>query len=194
MQKYIFLIIISTALLLSNIAFAQSSKDAVRALKKLQAKCTVGVSYRDYGNALGDTKFEVDLFLESKKARENIPLTQHVRKAMEYYEGAANIWNVSIISGDHYYVARSSTVRNIIQQYPETSEAIWTPNVAEMFDFGKALSIMWGKASEELEKAVTLLSREEESRPLSVPEEGTCKDNKGEIKATIETCIQTLCK
>jgi hypothetical protein len=55
---------------LSSICYAQSAKEAVRALPKLQARVEAGISYRDYSPALGDALFEVKLFLQSPGAKE----------------------------------------------------------------------------------------------------------------------------
>ncbi|HTF66507.1 MAG TPA: hypothetical protein VK638_27865 [Edaphobacter sp.] len=48
----------------------QKAKEAVIALKKLEARTDAGVSHRDYLVALGDTNFSVRQFLESERARE----------------------------------------------------------------------------------------------------------------------------
>ena len=68
MKKLIVLAMV-IGLLISNICYAQSAKDAVRALQKFQARIEVGISYRDYAPALGDVKFEVNQFLRSPEAQ-----------------------------------------------------------------------------------------------------------------------------
>lgn len=75
-------------LMIITSAFAQSTKDAVRSLKKLEAHLETGTSLRDYSQALGDAKFEVNLFLESKEAKNNSKLTELIQKIMEEYEDA----------------------------------------------------------------------------------------------------------
>jgi hypothetical protein len=49
-----------------TLTHGRSEKDAVLALKKLQAKIQEGISYMDYRNALGEAKFPLNIFLESK--------------------------------------------------------------------------------------------------------------------------------
>jgi hypothetical protein len=79
-----------------NVCFAQSAKDAVRALQKLQARVESGISYRDYAPALGDALFEVKLFLRSPEAKTKPELAAAVSKAMEYYQTAGEMWMSSI--------------------------------------------------------------------------------------------------
>jgi len=50
-------------------AFAQTAKEAVFGLKKLQARCEAGINYNDYSNAIADAKFPVTLYMESADAK-----------------------------------------------------------------------------------------------------------------------------
>jgi len=149
--------------LIGNAAFAQSDKDAVRALKKLQTKCSVGMSYRDFGNALGDTQFEVDLFLESKAAQNKLSTAEHVKLAMKYYKQALAIWDIKITVGKRFYPAGISTVKNLLRLYPETADAIIRERSLELYDFDQAVSIMLAKASDEVKSAMESLNTDEES-------------------------------
>ena len=79
-----------------NACFAQSAKDAVRALQKLQARVEAGISYRDYAPALGDALFEVKLFLRNPEAKTKPELAAAISKAMGYYQTAGEIWTSSI--------------------------------------------------------------------------------------------------
>lgn len=79
-------------LLLPSVCIAQSAKDAVRALKKVDAKCKVGTTLKDYLNAVADAKFEVDLFLKSKEAQKNQYITGAIQSAMSLYENAGRRW------------------------------------------------------------------------------------------------------
>ncbi len=97
-MKKIMLVLLAMVMLFGMPHFiqAQSAKDAVRALQKLQARVEVGVIYRDYLPALGDAKFEVNLFLKSPEAKNKIELADAISTAMEYYETAGEIWKSSI--------------------------------------------------------------------------------------------------
>lgn len=69
-KHFIFVIVVSLFTFFSATAFAESTKEAIRALKKLEAKIEVGISYNDYSSALGGANFEVRMFLESPEAKE----------------------------------------------------------------------------------------------------------------------------
>jgi hypothetical protein len=94
----------------ANVCFAQSAKDAVRALQKLQARVESGISYRDYGLALGDARFDVNLFLQSPQAK-NEKLKASIRRAMEHYQMARTVWQVKF---DKMYLGRLESVSNFI--------------------------------------------------------------------------------
>jgi len=47
-------------------------------MKKLQARTQAGISYNDYAPALGEAKFEINLFLESPAAKENYKFTEAI--------------------------------------------------------------------------------------------------------------------
>jgi hypothetical protein len=85
---YPFLIV----LVLSSAAFAETAKDAIKALKRLEAKCQIGISYRDYTPALGDAKLDVNMYLESEEANNNKQLAEDISEAMAFYVYAKEIW------------------------------------------------------------------------------------------------------
>jgi len=66
--------------------FAQSAKEAVLALKKLEARCQAGLSRSEYYSALGDAKFPVNLYMESSDAKQYSELTESINKVMQFYE------------------------------------------------------------------------------------------------------------
>ena len=71
----------ATSLLFASLAFVvtvgcnslslktdQKAKDAVGALKKLEASVETGISYKDYSLALGSANFSVKQYTDSAKA------------------------------------------------------------------------------------------------------------------------------
>lgn len=70
----------------------ESAMNAVKALKKLQARTQAGISYRDYPPALGEAKFEVNLYLDGNDSNKNPTLTTTISDAMALYEYANSIW------------------------------------------------------------------------------------------------------
>jgi hypothetical protein len=110
-------------LLIPSSLFAQSAKEALMALKKLQAKVQVGISYKEYGPAVGDTKFPVNLFLESNEAKKDFKFTQAIKAAMKHYEGALEVWGcrfgsyglTEILTAPMY----DAVIQNILKNNPE---------------------------------------------------------------------------
>lgn len=97
MKKCLWICILTSLfLIVSTISFAQSAKEAVRALQKIQAKVESGIIYRDYLPALGDARFEVTLFLNSSEVKNRPALAEAIAKAMEYYQIAGEMWGSSI--------------------------------------------------------------------------------------------------
>jgi hypothetical protein len=155
-------------ILISGIAYAQSAKEALRGLKKLEAKCQSGISYRDYSSSMGDAKFEVNLFQESKAAGKNQELTNCILRAMGHYINAGIYWDMkfsghnptidSILSKDLEPI--------ILKQYPDADKDAHEGgarlslgnNNPIMVDF--LLPIIWSEASKELNKASKLLVSE----------------------------------
>ncbi|GFO58755.1 hypothetical protein GMST_10800 [Geomonas silvestris] len=69
-------------------AIPDSAVSAVKALKKLQAKCQAGINHPDFTSALGDTKFEVNMFVQGKSSNDFPELKKSVTEAMAHYEKA----------------------------------------------------------------------------------------------------------
>ena len=78
-------------LLIPIFAYADNTKDAVMALKKMEARVQSGISYRDYGNALADAKFPVNLFMESIEVKKNPGHSRPVPAAISLRQLAATL-------------------------------------------------------------------------------------------------------
>lgn len=136
-----------------NACLAQSAKDAVRALQKLQARVEAGISYRDYAPALGDALFEVKLFLASPEAKTKPALASAVSKTMEHYLIARQIWEF-----DTYRYSATPENKNLVKKiYPELSDKV--DRDAFTFVVKEAVQMSLKRAQDELEKATALLSQ-----------------------------------
>jgi hypothetical protein len=163
--KAICIMAVLGAVLLATPAWGQSAKDAYRALKKLEAMTQAGVSYRDYGPALGEAKLEVNLFLESPEAREKPRLREIFSKAMGHYEQAGAVWgykhaqtgiaNVMVPAGQGFSTDDSALIQHILTLYPSTRSKLDSMGGLRYSD---ALSAIWQEASAELKKAAPLMS------------------------------------
>ncbi|MBM4273243.1 MAG: hypothetical protein FJ134_02110 [Deltaproteobacteria bacterium] len=97
MKKYWSIIIIIILFLsLSIYSHAESHKEAIKALKKLEAKIEMGVNYQKYVEVLGETNAEVKLFLESKSSKKYPDIVTSINKIMDNYKDAAKLWSVII--------------------------------------------------------------------------------------------------
>ena len=180
MKKLVILLLATVMVLsLSNIGFAQSAKEAVRALQKLQARVESGISYRDYGSALGDAAFEVKLFLQTSEAKDKPELARPIALTLEHYKMAGSVWDFKVNSGRwRIYGKRAiyfflnderGTIEALSRAYPGIVERV-TQRVGELFpnQRGKTLQTLpidmfveeiWKEASNELEKAIKLLNQ-----------------------------------
>ena len=71
----------------------QEAKDAVAALKKLEAYTEVGVNKLKYQEALGVAWGNIKVFIESAEAKENYPeLSILLAEAIQAYKDAADAW------------------------------------------------------------------------------------------------------
>lgn len=158
MKKYLILVFAVPVFifLLIGSAYADSAKDAVMALKKLQAKCQSGISYRDYSNALGDAKFPVNIFLESADAKKYPVLTTSILEAMKHYEYAGTLWNYKM--SDRFTAlirCNSELAMQINKLYPQIKR-----DPGEFCYFVDALlPIIWNEASKELDNMTNLYSK-----------------------------------
>jgi len=72
------------------------AKEAVVALKKLQSRTQVGITYHDYSALLGDTFGSVKLFTESDNANGFPQLKAAMTASMQEYLRAGKAWDAQI--------------------------------------------------------------------------------------------------
>jgi hypothetical protein len=162
-----------------GLAYGQSAKDAVKALKKLEAKIESGTSYKKYREDLGDTNAEVKLFLESKAAKNDIALAQSIKKIMGNYQDAADLWKtiadepqrvpyfspyekINPNFREDWHVNLVETSQRMFKKYPQAYDKCRVQRKSEFMgktsvfppeiSLDEFLSIIWGEASKELKK------------------------------------------
>jgi len=140
--------------LISCSSYGPNAKNAILSLKRLQAKTQAGVSYRDYGPALGDTKYYVNLFIESKEAKKNPELTTAIKATMIFYELANIVWQQKFSNKDSirsYFIDTSEPLGKILDKIiPEAKHSY------NLFNIDETIGKLWAKASEELKKMPNL--------------------------------------
>jgi hypothetical protein len=159
MRKMVILTLAVAVLLGVNICLAQSPKDALRALQKLQARVESGISYRDYGPVLGDAKFEVNLFLRSPEAKEKPELATAIERTMGHYQMALVIWQFKFVrhSDDAIYL-REVDISSVLRIYPKI-QVRPSAYLGSWVYIPEALNVIWEEAAKELEKVISLFSQ-----------------------------------
>jgi|GEM_PF-437455 hypothetical protein len=151
-----------------TVTLSESAKEAIRALKKLEARCQAGISYKDYGPALGDAKFAVNLFLESPEAKVKDEFTDAIKKVMSHYETGGKVWQKKFSGrGVSNVIVRNEPdygyFRSILELYPKAMNdfnnggAILDKRNTIVID--PLVSIIWEEAFKELKRATNLLSQ-----------------------------------
>lgn len=186
MKKLIFVIIVIVLTFTAIIAFAQSAKEAVMALKKLQARCETGISYREYSPALGEAKYAVNLFAESEEAKESPKLKDSILNAITHYEFANIVWKHKFSSRSLTYSidADSNAGRAIEELYPRAPTSSVFGH--KFYKIDELLLVCWAEAAKELENTTKLLAVEQKGQGQKN------RDERQYSSACESTCIKTF--
>jgi len=130
---------------------AQSAKDAVKSLKKVEAVASTNIFGRDFLPVYSEAKAEVDMYLESPQSNKKPALKKSIQQTALSYQWAASIWKLKmtkvpyIHSGDEY-------VKSLYRDFPAAKESL-----KGTIPLDEALGWLYGNASGELYKAAKLL-------------------------------------
>lgn len=139
----------------------ETATDAIRALKKLESRTEAGISLHDYPAALGEVKFTVKMYLESKAAKGNQKATEDIKIVLECYEKALQYWSFAQTYGQSKLPTDSTYGREFMpvlaKVYPgaekSTSEgglvveSSYESHKFRNIYFSDIASYYWGKAS-----------------------------------------------
>jgi len=75
----------------------KAATEALQALRALQSVTTTGVAYPDYARRVGDTKIQVDEYLQGEDA--DSAVKSRVREAMALYVLSSSAWNAKLTEG-----------------------------------------------------------------------------------------------
>lgn len=147
-------------------AISESAKNAVRALKKLEARCQAGISYRDYAPALGDATFEVNMFIETDDSKKLENLTASIKKTLLHYVNANILWELRFSMKHEIYDIYSDFTSSFFQLYPEANKSVEEGGIISKLDdypngavyFPIAISYVFSEASKELANSFALLN------------------------------------
>jgi hypothetical protein len=87
-------LIVAVLMLITTVSVcsAETANDAVRALKKLEARCQAGISYKDFPPALGDAKFTTNMYLEGSESKKTPELAKLIKNAIGHYKFTYAVW------------------------------------------------------------------------------------------------------
>lgn len=151
-------------------ATPESAKNAIRALKKLEARCQSGISYRDFSPALGEAKFEANMFLESKAANDFKNIKLAIEDTLFHYDSANMMWRHAFNSGHKLhttYGLNDQFVINFLKLYPLANKPESDGGILYMDEYVKKdvavlqymIRYIFSQASLELKKGFDLVNQ-----------------------------------
>lgn len=142
-------------------------KLAVGAVQRLAARTRAGVSYKDYGPALGEAEYHVNSFLSSPESSKYSEIASAVRSAMADFYFAGDIWQQKIAKRHPSQgIDRYSSLGEKILQYPGANDMsanggviVDSPwNSATTISFDLAIKAIWRSARNNSERAALALN------------------------------------
>jgi hypothetical protein len=195
------MIIVFFIIFLFTTVHAQTAKNAIFALKELQARCEAGISLRDYAPALGKVKFQVNQFLENKEeTSKSKELNGHIFKAMFYYEYALDAWKAK---SPRTGIIQKNWEPLIIKAYPQTDKLIDEGGARVISNSAgmqlnylmpsSVLSIIWNEASKEIVNADKILVqfKDQKSYEELLKENQDLKEKNESLKLEIDKIKQS---
>ena len=129
----------------------RAAREAVRALQKLDARFSAGISPVEFPSALGETIFEVNEFLESPEAGKMPQVTEAIKKTLFHYVVIGQLMDSYMTQ-----VVKTSLRETLESAYPEVSKIYRNRyDYSQMKDI--AVKFVVPEASKELERAKSLL-------------------------------------
>lgn len=142
--------------------------EAVNALKKLQARAQVGITYKDYAPALGEAKYALNLFVESTQSKEFPELSQLLTSAFDTFKMAGEVWDDKF-SGRQYAHLDGYTFKSyfsaLFAKYPDADKndsdggIVFRTDTNELINIDRAVSFLFSKANQDIQKASALIER-----------------------------------
>lgn len=120
-------------------AIPQQAKDAVIALKKLEAKVQTGINYPDYVSSVGEAVFAVNLLVDNPNNK-HPELTNAIRDALADYKFAGEVWKLRIdrtlrprdVGVPGAIRLTDSEAQNILSKIPTANKAVSMELIAQM--------------------------------------------------------------
>lgn len=133
------------------------ARGALVALRKLDARVSVGISYRDYPSVLSDAKFAVGQFSRSEAARNLREMDTRLENVLHHYDTALDLWRVRFADPRGRASETFDRFENerlydrLMTKYAGRVQAAMVNG--RSLHYGATLSVIWGAARQELDEA-----------------------------------------
>jgi hypothetical protein len=131
-----------------------AARDALKSLRRLQAKVQTGISYRDYSPALADAKLDVSLFAESASAKKFPEFANLISQAIKHYDIANGLWKIKFAERYAWLTDQDAT-QSLMAMYPEIARSKQT---GVNLHIEESVMMIWRAASKDIEQATKLLA------------------------------------
>jgi len=144
---------------------AQKSKNTeearaiIMAFKKIGARVSTGVSYKEYPSLVGDLKYAVSIFIDTDYAKDNPQFRKIISDAMNDHENALMIWKWKFVGRevDDYLSCAMDGYKEIcshvINSYPNVPLKHYLENTRYAIPIDGAISHIWVIASRRITDA-----------------------------------------
>ena len=177
-MKKIILLSLLLSLFMVPVASAQSARDAVKSLKRIEARVDMGINYNEYVLAVADARVEVQMYLESHEAQQKAALTAAIKKILEHYETAREVWKMKVSKTQDIGTVFGHLIclkddpegafgRRLLKQYPQADKPVDHGGALTTRAFKKdgcdevlvdnLIHIIWQEASKDLQQATKML-------------------------------------
>jgi hypothetical protein len=158
----IYFAVFALALYPIHICAASKSDEALKALKKFEARCEVGISYIEYSSALADVQFQAKAYFDNNDegANPDLELARCLVDALADYRAAGIMWNFKVgLNYDDVIGESSDLWKDFIKTFPDGVQLLQpgSSQYGAHAYFPSMLSYVWEQASQKIDRASLLI-------------------------------------
>lgn len=134
-----------------------AARAAVDAVRKLQTRVEVGVSYRDYPALVADAKYEVSKFSDSPASQKIPAVDLALSTSLKHYANALDVWNVKFRGRQMAYTFGRFEDPALFDLITREYEGMDRNQASTGIIYSVALAIIWSYASTSMREAESAL-------------------------------------
>jgi hypothetical protein len=151
-MKNIFIALLAAALMLTTTpVVAQTAKDAIKSLKKVEAVASTNIYGKEFLSAYSDAQAEVDMYVENPQSNKKPDMKQAIEQTALSYKWATSMWKLKMKKVPYIHTS-DEYVQSLYRDFPAAKDSL---KGTIMLD--NAIAWLYGNASAELFKATKLL-------------------------------------